>query len=391
MNIIHIISSRGWGGAENSAAYLAKSQIKQRNKAYFFIHSLNKKMINVLNSVDVPYFAAFDPERKNVLAIKKLINLCCRLKIDIIHTHLATGCYIGLIAGNSLGIPVVSRINTYCGYPYYAAADRLLFVSEDLKNYFIKDYFNSQSFINYNPDIVEKMVNRLFNFKFSHISIKEINSKSGIAHDTLPDEFSDYDKKINGYEGFFNIGITGRVTVEKGQQHLIEALDLIKKENDKTSLSFLAGKPVMIHIVGSGNNEKNLVKTVAVKKLQNSVKFWGYQNDVRPFINMFDVAVSYTGKEPFGINNLEYMLMKKPCIAPNSGGVPEIYGDTNILIEPENPYALKESIKLYASNPDFMAREAAKGFDRAKKFFSPEKIYNETMKEYIFATAVKHK
>ena len=27
MNILHIISSRGWGGAENSAAYLAKAQI----------------------------------------------------------------------------------------------------------------------------------------------------------------------------------------------------------------------------------------------------------------------------------------------------------------------------------------------------------------------------
>ncbi len=43
MKILHIISSRGWGGAENSAVYLAKKQIEKGHKAFFFIHSLNKK------------------------------------------------------------------------------------------------------------------------------------------------------------------------------------------------------------------------------------------------------------------------------------------------------------------------------------------------------------
>ena len=119
MNILHIISSRGWGGAENSAAYLAKTQIEHENNAYFFIHSFNYKLIKLLNSVNVPFFTAFDPERKNIFSIRKIINICKKCKIDIIHTHLATGCYLGVIAGNYLSIPVISRINTYCGYPYY--------------------------------------------------------------------------------------------------------------------------------------------------------------------------------------------------------------------------------------------------------------------------------
>ena len=385
MNILHIISSRGWGGAENSAAYLAKTQIEHGNNAYFFIHSLNRKLIKVLNSVNVPYSSALDPERKNVFALKKIIDVCKRHKIDIIHTHLATGCYLGVIIGNRLGIPVISRINTYCGYPYYAAADRLLFVSDDLKNYFVKDYFQSERFLNYKPGFIENIVNELFNFKFSRPNLNEIISKSGKAHDTLPGKFSDYSKKVEGYEGFFNIGITGRLTVEKGQQYLIEALELLKKETETGGgIPLLAGKPVMLHIVGSGKNEKNLLKTASDKKLQGGIKFWGYQSDVRPFINMFDIAVSYTTKEVFGLNNVEYMLMKKPCISADSGGMPELYGGTNILVEPDNPYALKESLKKYANDPELMRRETERGYERAKRLFNPEKIYNDTMKEYGF-------
>ena len=403
MNILHIISSRGWGGAENSAAYLAKTQIEHGNNAYFFIHSFNGKLKNVLNSVKVPYFSAIDPERKNVFAIKKIIDVCRRHKIDLIHTHLATGCYLGVIAGKRLGIPVISRINTYCDYPYYALADRLLFVSDDLKNYFFEDYFRSKLFLNYKPGFIENIVNGLFGFKFSRPDLDEIISKSGIAYDTIPDKFSDYNKKTEGYEGFFNIGITGRLTVEKGQQYLIEALELLRKESESRrdgigseqwqgiEMPLLAGKPIMLHIVGSGKNEKNLLKQAADKKLQNSVKFWGYQSDVRPFINMFDIAVSYTTKEVFGLNNVEYMLMKKPCVSAYSGGMPELYGDTNILIEPNNPYALKEAFKKYANAPELMKLEAGRGYERAAHLFSSEKIYNDTIKEYDLAIAhIKH-
>jgi glycosyltransferase involved in cell wall biosynthesis len=403
MNILHIISSRGWGGAENSAAYLAKTQIEHGNNAYFFIHSFNGKLKNVLNSVNVPYFSAVDPERKNVFAIKKIIDVCRQYKIDLIHTHLATGCYLGVIAGKRLGIPVISRINTYCGYPYYALADRMLFISDDLKNYFIEDYFRTEPFLNYKPGFIENLVNGLFGFKFNRPDLDDIISKSGKAYDTIPDKFSDYNKKTEGYEGFFNIGITGRLTVEKGQQYLIEAIELLRKESESRrdgigseqgqgiGMPLLAGKPIMLHIVGSGKNEKNLLKQAADKKLQNSVKFWGYQSDVRPFINMFDIAVSYTTKEVFGLNNVEYMLMKKPCVSAYSGGMPELYGDTNILIEPNNPYALKEAFKKYANAPELMKLEAGRGYERAAHLFSSEKIYNDTIKEYDLAIAhIKH-
>jgi len=380
MNILHIISSRGWGGAENSAAYLAKAQIEHGDNAYFFIHTFNYKLKGKLKSLDVPYFTIPDPERKNIFAIREIIKICAEKKIDIIHTHLATACYLGVIAGNYLKIPAVARINTYCGYPYYAMADRLLFAANDIKQYFLDDYFKSPSFLNYKPGLAERIVNGLFGFTFKLPDLSIITSKSGKTNENVPLNFADCHETVKGYEGFFNIGITGRVTKEKGQHHLIEAIDLLLKESP-----FLAGKPIMMHIVGSGRNEKNLKKAVLHKRIQNSVKFWGYQKDVSPFINMFDIAISYTTKEVFGLNNIEYMLMKKPCISANSGGMPELYGDTNVLVEPDNPSALKEAIKKYAADPELMKQEGEKGCQRAAAMFNTDKIYNDTMNEYKLA------
>ena len=61
---------------------------------------------------------------------------------------------------------------------------------------------------------------------------------------------------------------------------------------------------------------------------------------------MFDIAVSYATKEVFGLNNVEYMLMKK---------------------------------------------ESEKGYERAIRLFNAEKIYNDVMKEYDLAIAKRYK
>ena len=68
--------------------------------------------------------------------------------------------------------------------------------------------------------------------------------------------------------------------------------------------------------------------------------------------------------------------------------MPELYGDTNLLTKPDNPYALKEALKKYANDPELMRREAEKGYERAMRLFNSEKIYNDTMKEYGFTKIV---
>ncbi len=67
--------------------------------------------------------------------------------------------------------------------------------------------------------------------------------------------------------------------------------------------------------------------------------------------------------------------MKKPCIATNTGGIPEVYGDTNILIPPNDPFKLKE-------NENFKNEQALKGFERAKSLFSSDINFKSVMDVY---------
>ena len=398
MKILHIISSRGWGGAENSAIYLAKKQIEKGHKAVFFIHSFNKKMIFLLKNNKVPYYSILDPERKNVFAVKKIIKLCRTENIDIIHTHLGTGNYLGVLAGNFLKIPVVSTINIFSGYPYYSLADRLLFASLSVKDYFIK-YFSSEEYNEYMPGSIERIINKIFKLKYNTIDIKESVSKMDIIYERINEsEFINYGinninyncngdciksninscENLDRFKNFFNIGITGRVTEQKGQVYFVKAAELLIKSGLKPS----SNKSLMFHIVGNGSDEKMLKNMVKKIGILNNFRFWGYQSDVKKFVNMFDVAVSCSLNEPFGVNNIEYMFMKKPCIATSTGGIPEVYGNTNIIIPPKDPLKLKEAIEMYINNPDIMKKESLKGFERASRLFQSDNSVNRIISIY---------
>lgn len=381
MKILHIISSRGWGGAENCAIYTAKKQVEMGHNAFFFIHSFNKKMISLLREYDVPYYSIFDPERRNIFAVKKIINICATEKIDVIHTHLGTGNYLGVLAGNFLKIPVLSTINIFSGYSYYAMADRLSCVSLAVRDYFVK-YFSSEEYRRYKPGYIESIMNNIFKLKYSTIGIKEIADKIDITYDKIDEgRFINYavgSENTDKFKNFFNIGITGRVTEQKGHIYFVKAAELLLK----SGLNHLLNKPLMFHIVGSGNDEKMLKSTVRTMGILDNFKFWGYQSDVRKFIDIFDIAVSCSLNEPLGVNNIEYMFMKKPCIATNTGGIPEIYGDTNFLIPAKDPLKLKEAIETYIRNPDLMKKEALKGFERANRLFKSDISVNRIISIY---------
>ncbi len=391
MKILHIISSRGWGGAENSAVYLAKKQIKQENPAFFFIHSFNKKLRKMLEDNGVQFYSIFDPERKNIFAISKIIKICRRESVDIIHTHLSTGNYLGIIAGNFLNIPVASTVNIFSGYPYYAQANAICFCSGMNKKYHL-DYFSSAGYLNYRPNFIESSINRFFKFNYRPLTIEELKKKSHVIYERIDEsKFIGYNEKLDEFKDYFNIGIIGRIHEQKGQIYFIRAAELLLKEygmggTDSRSyndnIEKTENKPLMFHIVGSGRSENKLKKTVNSIGLGGCFKFWGYRQDVRVIVNTFDICVSCSLNEPFGINNLEYMFMKKPCVATNTGGIPEVFGDTNILIHPKDPVKLKDALKLYIKNKHVGEEEAAKGFERAKNLFISDICLNQVMNVY---------
>jgi glycosyltransferase involved in cell wall biosynthesis len=130
----------------------------------------------------------------------------------------------------------------------------------------------------------------------------------------------------------------GRLSREKGQADLIEAITLLRKENGQRQLRLV--------IVGDGPDNHRLREAARTSTVADWVLFAGHQADVTPYYSLADLMVlpSHTEGSPNSL--LEAMAAGLPIIATAVGGVPEIVtaGKEALLVEKSNPAALANAI-----------------------------------------------
>lgn len=201
------------------------------------------------------------------------------------------------------------------------------------------------------------------------------------------------------------IGSVGRLSTLKGFSVFIEAIPLVLKEYQN----------VIFMMVGDGDLRNDLKNMAKEKDIEQYVIFTGWRNDIPQIMNMFDIYVSTSITESFGNTLVEAGLAKKPVIASNVGGIPEIVvdGETGILIEPTceldiipkaflknvptnvlingkfsnpkliDPKHLAERILFVLKNPDIAKKYGENGYNRVTKLFSIEKYASELENIYI--------
>lgn len=119
-----------------------------------------------------------------------------------------------------------------------------------------------------------------------------------------------------------------RICYLKGQQQIIEALNLLKKNRPEIINN------VVLLILGKANNDEDkkyyqqLSNLVEKYNLTGQVKFLGHQNEVQTFFKLADV-VFHTSivSESFGLSVAEAMGQGALVIGSNQGGVTELLQD----------------------------------------------------------------
>jgi glycosyltransferase involved in cell wall biosynthesis len=136
----------------------------------------------------------------------------------------------------------------------------------------------------------------------------------------------------------FVVGYAGRLSQEKGVQHLIDACALLKNVNEA----------IQAIILGDGPTRKDLEEMARVKGLQNTVFFLGFKNDVEEWFPAMDVFVlpSFTEGTPMAL--LEAMSVGVPVIASAVGGIPKVIDNmfNGCLIEPGDAEGIRDKILL---------------------------------------------
>ena len=88
--------------------------------------------------------------------------------------------------------------------------------------------------------------------------------------------------------------------------------------------------------------------------------------------------------EPFGIINLEAMACGTPVVASRVGGIPEVVadGETGWLVEPGDPAALAQALRIALADPQRARRMGEAGRRRVEAHFSWDRIAALTMDVY---------
>jgi glycosyltransferase involved in cell wall biosynthesis len=105
---------------------------------------------------------------------------------------------------------------------------------------------------------------------------------------------------------------------------------------------------------------------------QNGVSFLGHVSPVQPLLERNAIVVVPSRGEGFGMVALEAAERGRAAIVSNVGGLPEIVGDTGVIVPPEDVDALAAAIVELARAPERVRSLGAAARARALSAFSPD-------------------
>jgi glycosyltransferase involved in cell wall biosynthesis len=121
---------------------------------------------------------------------------------------------------------------------------------------------------------------------------------------------------------------------------------------------------------------KKMARELGIEK---NVQFLGFRKDIYNLIGLADMVVLSSRSEGLGISILEALALKKPVIASNVGGIPEIitHGKTGLLVPPDDPEALAGAMLYLIKNPEEGKKMGLDGYKILTDKYSAEIMLKE--------------
>lgn len=133
------------------------------------------------------------------------------------------------------------------------------------------------------------------------------------------------------------------LTPKKGHTHLLAAAKRVLERRPEAR--FLC--------VGQGPLADELAAEAKRHHLNGQLVFTGFRADATTLMAASDVFVLSSLHEGLPVSLLEAMALARPQVVTRVGGVPEVVvdGETGVLVDPENPAALADSILGVLGDP----------------------------------------
>jgi glycosyltransferase involved in cell wall biosynthesis len=202
---------------------------------------------------------------------------------------------------------------------------------------------------------------------------------------TLPEEY--------GFpEGTPLVGVVARLEPEKGHSTLLDAWPLVLARVPEARL-LIIGEGSQRELLEAQAEQLDLLgercsgdRCVGTRRARPGAKvlFTGLRDDVPNVTAALDVAVLPSYREAQGLAILEALALRRPVVATEVGGVPEMItsGKTGLLVPPRDPEALGEAISRLLVNHPLADTLARAGHDFVVANFSIEHMLESVMRIY---------
>lgn len=160
------------------------------------------------------------------------------------------------------------------------------------------------------------------------------------------------------------IGTASSISRRKRLDHVIRLVAELSRSGLDVR-GFIAGQP---YFEEDQRELASLRRLVAELGADRIVTFLGYVEPAEPLYHAWDVCVSTSAYETFGMTVLEAMACGCPLVAYPGGSVAEVIGEAGDIVPDGDLPALVAAVSRLASDPHLCASRAAQARARARDF-----------------------
>jgi len=172
-----------------------------------------------------------------------------------------------------------------------------------------------------------------------------------------------------------------RLFGEKGQRELLRALARVRAQIPDVRLLIVGADALEVH----GSSFTVELKVLAQELgIADRVVFTGERSDIPRVMAACDVFTMPSWEEPFGLVFLEAMAMRRPVVALNNGGTPEVveHGRSGLLAAPRDIEALADAIVTLLKDRELRERMGSYGRSRVLDYFNASRMARDAGDAY---------
>jgi glycosyltransferase involved in cell wall biosynthesis len=361
--IAHVITeSTPFGGAQRNTLLTLKGLIHDGYRTELICGPRGQlireaEAINVKVHVVDELIRQIDPS-KDCWALLTLYKLFKSHKYDIVHTHSTKAGLLGRLAAWWAGIP--SIIHTIHGVPF-----------EMIGNYRSNLYITLEKLIGLVTDhvicvgeILRQEVatwnivpSQKLSTIYSGIDLTEYTSRRSSVQMKRDLEIED---------AWPIIGCIGRLSDQKAQRYLVDAISNLVKDYPKIKLI----------LIGEGECRHQLERQIFEKDILSHVILLGERDDIADLLNIFDIYAMSSLWEGVGRALTEAMYWGLPIVATPVNGVKELIDHevTGLLTPTRDPNALAGSIDRLLVDVDLAKQVGSNARQRVEEFMGGERM-----------------